>query len=77
MNFSTVVEVAIGLVAIYLVLSLLVSEIQELLATVFEWRTRNLKTAIVNLLAGNPGSKKGLTLIKSLYENSLVQSLNQ
>jgi hypothetical protein len=77
MRFSTVVEVAIGLITIYLALSLLVSEIQELLATVLEWRARNLKVAIVNLLAGDPASKKGSTLVKSLYENPLIQSLNQ
>ena len=77
MDFSTVVEVAIGLIVIYLVLSLLVSEIQELLATVFEGYVRSLKVAIVNLLTGNPASEKGFILVNSLYKNPLIQSLNQ
>ncbi|MBW4421888.1 MAG: hypothetical protein KME13_22155 [Myxacorys californica WJT36-NPBG1] len=77
MYFSTVVEVAIGLITIYLVLSLLVSEIQELLSTILQWRARNLKTAIVNLLSGNPKSLEGLNLVNSLYQHPLIQSLHQ
>jgi hypothetical protein len=77
MSFSTVVEVTIGLITIYLVLSLLVSEIQELLSTILQWRARNLKTAIVNLLSGNPNSLEGLSLVNSLYQHPLIQSLHQ
>lgn len=43
MNLPFILDVAIGLIFIYLILSLLASEIQELIATVFQWRAEHLK----------------------------------
>ena len=43
MNLPLVIEIAIGLVFIYLVLSLLISEIQELITILLQWRAEHLK----------------------------------
>ena len=53
MNLPLVLDIAIGLIFIYLILSLLASEIQELIATIFQWRAKHLKEAIENLLVGD------------------------
>jgi hypothetical protein len=53
MNFPAMLDVAIGLFFIYLTLSLLVSGIQELIATVLEWRAKQLKEAIQIILGDN------------------------
>jgi hypothetical protein len=60
MNLPFVVDVAIGLVLIYLILSLLSSEIQEILSTILQWRAAHLKKAIEILLLGD-GDKQGKT----------------
>lgn len=69
MNIPTIVNVSIGLIFIFLILSLLTSEIQEAIATFREWRAKHLKNAIKTLLT------KELT--DQLYSNDLIQSLNQ
>lgn len=56
MNLPFIVDVAIGLVFIYLVLSLLSSEIQEILATILQWRAAHLKKSIEILLMGDSSS---------------------
>ncbi|MBD3887332.1 hypothetical protein IFO70_37800 [Phormidium tenue FACHB-886] len=53
MNLPFIVDVAIGLVLIYLILSLLSSEIQEILATILQWRAAHLKKSIEILLLGD------------------------
>ena len=57
MNLPFIVDVAIGLVFIYLILSLLSSEIQEILATILQWRAAHLKKSIEILLMGDTGRK--------------------
>ncbi|MBW4638251.1 MAG: hypothetical protein KME05_08445 [Gloeocapsa sp. UFS-A4-WI-NPMV-4B04] len=52
MNLPFVLDIAIGLIFIYLVLSLLASEIQELIATLLQWRAKHLIDSIKNLLEG-------------------------
>lgn len=51
MNLSVLLNVAIGLILLYLVLSLIASEIQEIIAILLEWRAKHLKEAIAHLLA--------------------------
>ncbi|MCC5645970.1 hypothetical protein LC607_24140 [Nostoc sp. CHAB 5824] len=58
MNLPVVVDVTIGLVFIYLILSLLASEIQELITTLLQWRAKHLKTSIELLLAGGSETEK-------------------
>ncbi|MEH1803369.1 MAG: hypothetical protein V7L13_30240 [Nostoc sp.] len=57
MNLPVVVDITLGLVFIYLILSLLASEIQELIATFLQWRAKHLKKSIELLLAGGSQTK--------------------
>lgn len=58
MNLPIVLEIAVGLIFIYLTLSLVASEIQEILSALFQWRAEHLKRSIEQLLAGD-GPKAG------------------
>ncbi|MFK8181790.1 MAG: hypothetical protein AB8B99_00350 [Phormidesmis sp.] len=53
MSLPIILEIAIGLIFIYLTLSLVASEIQEILSTLFQWRAEHLKRSIEQLLAGD------------------------
>jgi hypothetical protein len=80
MNLPFVLDVAIGLIFIYLILSLLASEIQELLTTLLQWRAKHLKDAIEVLLAGGTGTqqeKKVKNLVSKLYNDPLIKNINQ
>ncbi len=83
MNLPLVLDVIISLIFIYLVLSLLASEVQELIATVLQWRARHLKDAIANLIAGSGDSSQRFTetkvmdLVDDLYDNPLIKNVNQ
>jgi transcriptional regulator with XRE-family HTH domain len=81
MNIPVIVDVAIGLIFIYLILSLLASEILELIATVLQWRAKHLREAIINLLAGDTITDQNIEaakrLTKDLYNHPLLNDLNQ
>lgn len=81
MNFPAMLDVAIGLFFIYLTLSLLVSGIQELIATVLEWRAKQLKEAIQIILGDNeandPSAKQAQKIANDLWNHPLIRSLNQ
>lgn len=80
MNLPSILDVAIGLIFIYLILSLLASEIQELIATVFQWRAEHLKKSIEILLAGDIKSAEEAQVIQlanNIYDNPLVKNINQ
>ncbi len=80
MNVSFILDVTLGLIFIYLTLSLLASEIQELIATLFQWRAQHLRRAIEILLAGdlqNSQDLRVIQLVNQIYANPLVKSLNQ
>jgi hypothetical protein len=78
MNLPVVIDIAIGLIFIYLILSLLTSEIQELITILLQWRAEHLKRSIENLIAGesidDPLYQK---FTDQLYSSSLIKSLNQ
>ncbi len=74
MNLSSVIDITVSLTFIYLVLSLVAAEIQEIFATIFEWRAKHLKESIAHLL-GEENSAGELT--QKLYSNPLIQCLNQ
>ncbi|MCP2728409.1 hypothetical protein [Limnofasciculus baicalensis] len=80
MNLPTIIDIAISLIFVYLILSLLASEIQELLATLLQWRAVHLKESIEGLLSGDSQGEE-LTKVRQLsnqiYENPLVKGLNQ
>jgi hypothetical protein len=78
MNLPLVIEIAIGLVFIYLVLSLLTSEIQELIAILLQWRAEHLKKSIENLFTGSAiDDPIYQRFTDEFYASPLIQSLNQ
>lgn len=67
MNIPSTLNVALGLFFIYLLLSLLISEIQEFLASsVFDWRAKNLYRSIQFIL--------GDSATELLYQYPLIKS---
>lgn len=81
MNLPFVLDVAIGLVFIYLILSLLASEVQELITTLLQWRAKHLKESIEILLGGGievPEHQSQVTsLVDELYNDPLLKNVNQ
>lgn len=77
MGLPLVVEIAIGLVFVYLILSLLTSELQELIATVLQWRAEHLKKSIETLLTGEYSKELSYRkFVGELYNSPLIRSLN-
>src|SRR6476646_6942740 len=79
MSLPLVLDIAIGLIFIYLILSLLASEIQELLATLLQWRAVHLKKSIEVLLTGGEGAAESQVreFADNLYANPLIKNINQ
>jgi hypothetical protein len=79
MNFPVILDVALGLVFIFFVLSLLASELQEIIGTLLQWRAEHLKKSIEVLLSGNDRDKEKLAqdLADALYDSPWIRSLNQ
>ncbi|MBN3871935.1 MAG: hypothetical protein HWQ23_17090 [Nostoc sp. JL33] len=82
MTLPVVVDITLGLVFIYLILSLLASEIQELIATFLQWRAKHLKNSIELLVGGGSESEesditKARNLVQKLYNDPLINTLNQ
>ncbi|MBE9138202.1 hypothetical protein IQ254_13570 [Nodosilinea sp. LEGE 07088] len=79
MNFPIVLDIALGLVFIFFVLSLLASEAQEIIGTLLQWRAEHLKQSIEVLLAGNERDKEkaAQALADALYESPWIRSLDQ
>lgn len=73
----SVLDVAIGLILMYVLISLLVTTVQEALASVLSLRSRNLVDAIANLLE-DPALEKHPrygSLTVDFYRHPLVQAL--
>ncbi len=68
MNLDAILEVAIGLVAAWLTLSVAVSQIQEWISTWLEFRAKTLEKAIFSML-------KDGSLVQAFYAHPLIQSL--
>jgi hypothetical protein len=81
MNIPLILDIALGLIFSYLILSLLASEIQELITTLLQWRAEHLKKSIEVLLAGGRDESLNHTKVRmlanSLYEHPLLRNLNQ
>lgn len=79
MTIPFILEIAIGLVFIYLTLSLLASEIQEIIGTLLQWRAEHLKRSIEVLIAANDRANKedAQAFADRLYDTPLLRSLNQ
>lgn len=77
---TTALDVAIGLVFMYLLLALLVSTLQELLASVLSLRAKQLYAAIEGMLVDGSGAVQRAeqsSLVQALYKNPLVANLAQ
>ncbi|HAJ62832.1 MAG TPA: hypothetical protein DCP31_29380, partial [Cyanobacteria bacterium UBA8543] len=80
MNLPLVLDIAIGIVFIYLILSLIASELQELLTTLLQWRAEHLRKSIEILLMGGEGTPEAGTvkdIVDDLYSNPLLKNINQ
>ncbi len=75
---TTLLEVIIGLVFVYLILSLICSAVQETFAAVLSWRSNTLQVGIKNLL-DDPNIKDAAGNIRDLkrevYNHPLIQKL--
>ncbi|MEA5538117.1 hypothetical protein VB834_03625 [Limnoraphis robusta Tam1] len=71
MTLSTVISIAISLSFIYFVLSLITSEIQEVIASVLKLRAKNLKEFIIHLI-GESDKTGNLKITKMLYDKYLM-----
>lgn len=79
MNLPFILDLALGLIFTYLLLSLLASEIQELVGAVLQWRAEHLKRSIEVLLSGNEEDSAAIArdMADALYESPWIKSLNQ
>lgn len=80
MSLPFILDIAIGLIFIYLILSLLASEIQELIATLLQWRAKHLRKSIEILLTGGEDTSQEASvrvIVDQLYENPLIKNINQ
>ena len=62
---EAILEVAIGMIFMWLVLSIATMSIQEWIATYLKWRAKDLETAVQRLLGNAVWAEK-------LYEHPLV-----
>lgn len=77
---STVLDTAIGLILVYLLLSLICTTINEWIAGIFKTRAKFLEQGITRLLAGQKlpgpaGADPTIDLLKSFYAHPLVSSM--
>jgi hypothetical protein len=73
---STALDVAIGIVFLYLLLALMVTTVQELVASVFTLRAKHLYGAIEGMLKGQlTADSAQATLVERLYQHPLLKNL--
>jgi hypothetical protein len=70
---SMVLEVAIGVIFVYLLLSLIVTAVTELISGWLKWRSQNLWKGIRNLLDSGTAE----TWVRKLYKHPLIEGLSQ
>jgi hypothetical protein len=67
-------DVALGLIFVYLVLALVCSALNETLSSIFSWRAKFLREGIANLLDPTDESN-GKVLLHVLYDHPVINSL--
>jgi len=70
---SSVLDIGIGLIFVYLMISLVCTAANEALASFFGWRASNLRAGIRNLLDGP--SPQNSEWMKKFYDHPLIQGL--
>jgi len=74
MNFSFIVDVAIGLIFVYLLLSLMCSAANEIIELWLKKRAIDLERGLREMLT--PGSKSGANdIVQKLYDHALINNL--
>jgi hypothetical protein len=68
---SNILDVAIGLVSLFLLLSLMATAVNELIETVIRQRAKNLEKGIIELV----GSRHAGTFVSDIYNHGLINSL--
>ncbi|MEM9264371.1 MAG: hypothetical protein AAGA46_02490 [Cyanobacteria bacterium P01_F01_bin.13] len=78
MGLPVVLDVALGLIFVYMALGLIASEVQEIISTLLQWRAEHLKYSIEQLLAGGQSDEIRLArrLADQLYNSPMVRDLN-
>ena len=72
---SFILDVAIGMVFIYLLLSLVASGVNEILASIVQSRAANLERGLRSLFSGDSISAGALTLVDNIYNHGLIRGL--
>ena len=67
-------DVALGLIFVYLILALICSAISETISSVFSWRAKFLREGIANLLDPTD-ARHGMEITERLYGHPLVNGL--
>ncbi|HUH98856.1 MAG TPA: hypothetical protein VLZ89_15960, partial [Anaerolineales bacterium] len=70
MNLDAILEVAIGMVFVWLVLSVAAMQLQEWIGSAFAWRAQFLEKAIRNMLGSDQ-------LVNEFYNHPLILSLSE
>jgi hypothetical protein len=70
---STVLEVAVGLVLVYLLVSLICSQVSDKISEALNWRARDLEAGIRDILLGD----KQDTLVKDIFGAVEVKQFNR
>jgi hypothetical protein len=70
-----VLDVGLGVILMYLLLSLIVTTLQEAMASLFKWRAQNLYAAVASLLEDPKLSDDWQSLAADLYQHPLVSKL--
>ncbi|MGH2945481.1 MAG: hypothetical protein ACRDPC_04350 [Solirubrobacteraceae bacterium] len=72
---SQVLEVVLGLAFVYLVFSLICSALQELVATVFAWRAKNLEEGLRSMFQGLEEPDKDDELLDKIARQPRIQAM--
>ncbi|MBT9311876.1 hypothetical protein [Leptothoe kymatousa] len=78
MGLPVVLDVALGLIFVYMALGLIASEVQEIISTLLQWRAEHLKYSIEQLLSGGQSEewRSARKLADQLYSSPMVRDLN-
>ncbi len=72
---SFILDVAIGMVFIYLLLSLVASGVNEILASLVQSRAANLERGLRSLFSGDSIAPGTATLVDNIYNHGLIRGL--
>ncbi|MEM7062076.1 MAG: hypothetical protein AAF572_02800 [Cyanobacteria bacterium P01_B01_bin.77] len=78
MGLPVVLDVALGLMFVYMALGLIASEVQEIVSTLLQWRAEHLKYSIEQLLSGGQSDERRAArkLADQLYNSPMLRDLN-